>query len=224
MSASSPLAAKDPQERRRRILAAAIEVLEEKGFAGTRIADIAAVAGTSPALVVYHFKTLDGALAEALGSVEDDFYHNVSAATPTNADAIERLRILSYFASVGGPAVGTWALYMEVWVRALRDGGARAMRRAVDTRWRHTLTELITSGIAEGSFTCADPHASALRLAALMDGLAVQAALADMDVPDEEMNRLWLEAAAIELAIKANVPITPLAATEINRNSEQVAP
>ena len=200
MSASSPLAAKDPQERRRRILAAAIEVLEEKGFAGTRIADIAAVAGTSPALVVYHFKTLDGALAEALGSVEDDFYHNVSAATPTNADA------------------------MEVWVRALRDGGARAMRRAVDTRWRHTLTELITSGIAEGSFTCADPHASALRLAALMDGLAVQAALADMDVPDEEMNRLWLEAAAIELAIKANVPITPLAATEINRNSEQVAP
>ena len=69
MSGRSQLAAKDPQERRRRILAAAIEVLEDKGFAGTRIADIAAVAGTSPALVVYHFKTLDGALAEALGSV-----------------------------------------------------------------------------------------------------------------------------------------------------------
>ena len=76
------------------------------------------------------------------------------------------------------------------------------MRHTVDTRWRHTLTELIRSGVAEGSFNCPDPQASALRLAALMDGLAVQAALADMDVPDEEMNRLWLEAAAIELGIE----------------------
>jgi AcrR family transcriptional regulator len=210
MSGRSQLAAKDPQERRRRILAAAIEVLEDKGFAGTRIADIAAVAGTSPALVVYHFKTLDGALAEALGSVEDDFYHNVSAATPPNAGAIEQLRILSYYASVGGPAVGTWALYMEVWVRALRDGGARAMRRAVDARWRHTLTELITAGIDEGVFTCEDPQAAALRLAALMDGLAVQAALADMDVPDEEMNRLWLEAAAIELDVDPRLLLEPI--------------
>ncbi len=217
MSAPAALAAKDPQERRRRILAAAIEVLEDKGFAGTRIADIAAVAGTSPALVVYHFKTLDGALAEALGSVEDDFYHNVSAATPPNADAVERLRILSYFASVGGPAMGTWALYMEVWVRALRDGGARAMRRAVDARWRHTLTELITAGIDEGSFRCVDPPASALRLAALMDGLAVQAALADMDVPDEEMNRLWLEAAAAELGIDRDLLLAPVTIRTSNK-------
>jgi len=72
MSARTSLAAKAPEERRRRILAAAVEVLKDKGFAGARIADVAAVAGTSPALVVYHFKTLDGALAEALGSVEDD--------------------------------------------------------------------------------------------------------------------------------------------------------
>ncbi|MEI6626952.1 MAG: TetR family transcriptional regulator, partial [Thermoleophilia bacterium] len=80
MSARSSLAAKAPEERRRRILAAAVEVLKEKGFAGARIADVASAAGTSAALVVYHFKTLDGALAEALGSVEDDFYDSFSRA------------------------------------------------------------------------------------------------------------------------------------------------
>lgn len=210
MPRSSQLAAKDPLERRRRILSAAIEVLEDKGFAGTRIADIAAVAGTSPALVVYHFKTLDGALAEALGSIEDDFYHNVSAATPPHASAVDRLRILSYFGTIAGPAVGTWALYMEVWVRALRDGGARAMRRAVDARFRHTLTEVIAAGVAESSFTCADPASTAVRLAALMDGLAVQSTLGDMDVSDEEMNRLWLESAALELAIDPALLLAPL--------------
>ena len=84
------------------------------------------------------------------------------------------------------------------------------MRRAVDARWRHTLTELITAGITEGVFTCEDPQAAALRLAALMDGLAVQAALADMDVPDEEMNRLWLEAAAIELRVAPQLLLEPI--------------
>ena len=63
MPPRSSLAPKDPEERRRRILAAAVDVLTEKGFAGTRIADVAAAAGTSPALVVYHFGTLDDLLA-----------------------------------------------------------------------------------------------------------------------------------------------------------------
>ena len=85
MPARSSLAPKDPEERRRRILAAAVDVLTEKGFAGTRIADVAAAAGTSPALVVYHFGTLDGALAEALGSVEDAFYADLAAGTDPDA-------------------------------------------------------------------------------------------------------------------------------------------
>ena len=95
MPARSSLAPKDPEERRRRILAAAVDVLTEKGFAGTRIADIASVAGTSPALVVYHFGSLDGALAEALTTVEDAFYDELAAATPPGADPATRLRVLA---------------------------------------------------------------------------------------------------------------------------------
>ncbi len=201
MSAPTSLAAKAPEERRRRILAAAVEVLKDKGFAGARIADIAAMAGTSPALVVYHFKTLDGALAEALGSVEDDFYDDLSHALPPKASAVERLRVLGELGCDTGPAVGNWALWMEVWVRALRDGQARALRRALDARWRQTLAEVIDVGIDEGAFTCSDPQATVVRLAALMDGLAVQVALRDPDVPEERMSDLWLESAAAELGV-----------------------
>ena len=206
MTARTSLAAKAPAERRRRILAAAVEVLKEKGFSGARIADIAAVAGTSPALVVYHFKTLDGALAEALGSIEDDFYDDLAHTLPPKATALERLRIIGELGCDTGPAVGNWALWMEVWVRALRDGQARALRRALDARWRQTLREVIDTGITEGAFTYADPQASVVRLAALMDGLAVQVALRDPDVPDERMSGLWLEAAAAEIG----VPLTTL--------------
>jgi hypothetical protein len=40
-----------------------------------------------------------------------------------------------------------------------------------------------------------------LRLAALMDGFAVQVALRDPDVPDDRMSELWLESAASEVGV-----------------------
>ena len=42
-----------------------------RGYADTRIADVAEHAGTSPALVIYYFKTRDQLLTEALRYSED---------------------------------------------------------------------------------------------------------------------------------------------------------
>ena len=106
VSTTDELGAKDPAERRRRILAAAVEVLGARGFAGTRVADIAAVAGTSPALIVYHFGSLDGVLAEAVRSVEDDFFDDYDKLLPPDADAVERLRLTGVIGADPGPAVG----------------------------------------------------------------------------------------------------------------------
>lgn len=190
---------KAPEERRRRILAAAVQVLRDKGFAGARIADVAAAAGTSAALVVYHFTTLDGVLVEALSSVEDEFYDELAG--HETEGPVERLRLLGTLGTESGPNVGDWALWMEVWVRALRDEQARALREALDARWRRTLRAVVDSGVEDGSFRCADVAATVLRLAALMDGLAVQVALGDPEVTAEVMTRLWLAAAAGELGL-----------------------
>jgi AcrR family transcriptional regulator len=61
-------------QRREQMLRAALEVIEERGFPETRIADVAARAGTSPALVIYYFKTKDQLLTEALRYAEDSWY------------------------------------------------------------------------------------------------------------------------------------------------------
>jgi AcrR family transcriptional regulator len=201
VSAPDSLGAKDPEERRRRILAAAVEVLIERGFAGTRVADIATVAGTSPALIVYHFGSLDGVLAEAVRSVEDDFFDDYARLVPPGADAVERLRLTGVIGADVGPAVGNWVLWMEIWVRALRDEGTRAIRQSMDARWRGHICEVLEAGVAEGVFTCADPEASAVRLVAVLDGLAVQVSLGDPAVPEDRMTDLWLDAAAVEVGL-----------------------
>ena len=123
----------------------------------------------------------------------------------TDAGAVEQLRALGALACETGPAVGSWALWMEVWVRALHDGQARALSRALDARWKQTLRAVVDEGLWEGVFTCPDPTASVARLASLMDGLAVQVSLRDPDMSAARMTELWLTAAALELGVEPSV-------------------
>jgi AcrR family transcriptional regulator len=199
------LSARAPEARRQLILDAAREVLRERGFAGARVTDIARRAGTSSGLVVYHFGTLSALLAEAVTKVEEDFYADLERRLGEAACPAAKLRYCAEFSAEDGRALGDWVLWMEIWVQAVRDANARATREHLDRRLRETLQGIVEEGRADGTFTCADPAATAARLASLVDGLAVQLALADPAMDPDRMIRLWLQAAALELGVEVEV-------------------
>ena len=60
------------------MLRAAAEIIGERGFSETRIADVARRSDASPALVIYYFGTKDQLLTEALRFSEDLFYADVA--------------------------------------------------------------------------------------------------------------------------------------------------
>jgi AcrR family transcriptional regulator len=202
--AAMTLGPKAPERRRRLIVNAALDVLRERGFAGARMADIASRAGTSPALVAYHFGTLSAVLAEALTVAEDKFYADFAHLLAGKTSAVDKLWTCIELAASGGPAIGDWVLWMEVWVQALRDDQVRRTREQLDRRWRRTLLDVIQQGHSEGLFSCPDPVAASFRLASLMDGLAVQLSLRDPDLTTTRMIQLWRDAAIMELNIKIN--------------------
>ncbi len=193
------LAAKAPDERRRRILAAAIAVLRERGFSGTRVADIATTAGTSPALVLYHFSSLADVLVAALESVEDDYYAELADGVAD--DARDQLVAMGLLSAEGGPAFGDWQLWLEVWVRGLHDERIDALRRLSDLRWRAEIQRVVEAGAAAGEFTVDDPVRTTLRIACLMDGLAIQAVLGGAGLTPDDMATEWLTGTAHELGI-----------------------
>lgn len=193
------LAAKAPDERRRRILAAAIAVLRDRGFSGTRVADIAATAGTSPALVLYHFSSLADVLVAALESVEDDYYARL--AVSNDSEPIDRLVQMAVLSAESGPAFGDWKLWLEVWVRGLHDERIDALRRASDERGRKALLEVLDAGLASGEFTVEDAARTTLRLTSLMDGLAVQAVLGGSGLSPDGLVDEWLTGVAHELGL-----------------------
>lgn len=172
--------------RKPQLLAAAAEVIAERGLAATRISDVAERAGTSAPAVLYWFDSKDELMAAALTWEEDRFYSEVLAKLSNGLTPPERLALF-IDASAGG---GEWILWMEFWSRALRDPEAATTRAELDRRWRAAITEIVRDGQAGGDFGEADPDDVAATLAALLDGLAVQISLEDPEMPPDRMSAL----------------------------------
>ena len=195
------------KDRHQEILDAAARVITERGLAETRIADIAEQAGVSPGLILYYFESKDRLLSEALTFANDQFYLRMSREVrriPSAKDQLRRLIDLSvpgYLQEYG--RLDEWARWIEVWVRALRDPEMGKDREALDQRWRSQIADIVRGGQTSGEFTSTEQTEElALRLAALIDGLAIQVIMNDSQVSPEHMHRTCLEVAARELGFE----------------------
>lgn len=155
------------------LLRTACEVIVRRGLANTRTADVAQAAGVSQALVFYHFATKERLLAQAFTYAAEQDLARLDAVSRSSAPPLVRLRrILKLFAPTGGSSA--WAMWIDGWSEALRSPELEKVSRRLDLRWKEALTEVITAGVADGSFKCEDPDGAAWRIHALIDGLAVQ--------------------------------------------------
>jgi AcrR family transcriptional regulator len=177
--------------RKPQILAAAADVIAERGMAATRISDIAERAGTSGPAVLYWFESRDELLAEALTFAEESFYEELETRLRARDSASDRLVELISSSCAGDD----WVLWMELWARALRDPAMGAARQRLDDRWREQIAAIVREGQRDGEFGGPDPERVALELAALIDGLAVQVTLGDSLVTAEAMRSTCLEVA-----------------------------
>ena len=203
MSTGSPKG----KDRHREILDAAARVITDRGLAETRISDIAEQAGVSPGLILYYFESKDRLLSEALTFANDQFYLRMSREIRRIPSAREQLRRLidlsvpGYLPDYG--RLDEWALWIEVWVRALRDTDMAKDREVLDQRWRSQIADIVRGGQASGEFSSTlDPEDLSLRIAALIDGLAIQVIMNDSLVSSERMHRTMVEVAAQTLGFE----------------------
>ena len=191
------------EERREQILQAALEVIVERGYAETRIADVAERAGTSPALVIYYFKTRDQLLTEAIRYSEDHWYETGTKrleSITTAAGQLAELIGMTCLPDTDPAARSEWLLWLDLWALSPRNPGVATVRRKFDERWRETISSTVLSGQESGEFdTAVDADSFAVTLSALLDGMAVQIALEDPDVPPARAYDLAMRFAAGQL-------------------------
>jgi len=172
-------------QRREQMLRAAIAVIEERGFPETRIADVAARAGTSPALVIYYFKTKDQLLTEALRYAEDAWYEAGTqrmAGITSAARRLEELVAMNFLEELEGEATSSWLLWLDLWAQSVRLPEVATVRQKFDERWRETISSVVLAGQEAGEFGPVDAEDFAVTLSALLDGLAIQVAVREPTV------------------------------------------
>jgi AcrR family transcriptional regulator len=189
--------------RKVQILEAAVHVIGERGFCDTRIADIAARAGTSSALVIYYFESKDRLLAEALSYSEERFFDATARELEAIDNAKDRMIRLIELSCSQSPAdrdwLEEWLVWVDLWALSARDPVVAKDREAMERRWRDTIAGIVRLGQQRKEFAPVDPDDFALRLGALIDGLAVQVVLNDPDVDSRRMFDLCIGHAAREL-------------------------
>jgi AcrR family transcriptional regulator len=158
--------------RREEILRAAATVVSRKGFARARVADVAAELTISPGLIFYHFDSKERLLSEAFAIASDRDLAAMEEAITGPGGYPDRLRTVLRLYQPSGPAQG-WSRDIDAWAEGLYTEEIREVCRRNDARWRSGLQRLVSEGVAAGEFRSDNPKESALRIAVVLDGLAV---------------------------------------------------
>jgi AcrR family transcriptional regulator len=185
--------------RREEILAATEVEVTRRGFARTRVGDVADALGVSTALIFYHFGTKEKLFAEALEHAVNRDLARLDAAVAKASDPVDGVRRILALYSPQGNASG-WTVWVDAWAESLREPEMRAMSRRLDVRWKDVLADQIARGNDAGLFRCADTEAAAWRLSALLDGLAVQV-MVHRNLTKKQLATWVRQSAAQELGI-----------------------
>src|SRR5215208_1305296 len=189
-----------------RILDAACDLIAAEGIDEVRIARVAQRAGASTALVHHYFSTREELLEQALipssEQAGDERFQRPADAEETATEALARG--IAESLPFPGPQEREWVLWVELWLRAVREPALRGVAARLYGRYRDWLASLIRAGIESGEFRSdADPEAFADLAMALLDGTGIRALIDDPEMDVERARALVAERLAAELGLES---------------------
>ena len=178
-----------PSDTADRILEAACELIAEDGIDEVRIARVAQRAGASTSLVHHYFSTREELLEQALvhsfeQAGDERFGEDGRAPAGTAVEALAAA-IRESLPYPGGQR-REWVLWVELWLRAVREPDLRPVAARMYERYRAWMAEVIAAGRRERRVRAPTSTSSGVAdlAVALLDGAGVRALLEDpaMDV------------------------------------------
>lgn len=191
------------EERRAEILEVTCQVVIERGFAATRVSDVANKLGVSTGLIHYHFDSKQQLLAEAFQHAARQEMASLEADLASAPNDIAKLdRVLENYTPGQGDL--DWLLWIDSWGEALRNPAMKKISQELDVEATALIERVIREGVASGVFVCPDPSGTSWRLAALLDGLGIQLTVHDGVITRDELLRHVRGVALTELGLPAD--------------------
>ncbi|MFF1446055.1 TetR/AcrR family transcriptional regulator [Streptomyces sp. NPDC058295] len=162
------------------VLAAAMEMIAERGLEKLTMAGLGREVGMSSGHLLYYFHSKDELLLRTLEWSEGRLGAERARLLARAAPARERLDAYVDLYVPDGHRDPHWTLWLEVWNRsqnAAVDADARDRQAAIEGAWHRDLVALLAEGVSRGEFRRVDPDRFAARLRALLDGFSIHVAI-----------------------------------------------
>lgn len=206
MPRTGPAGQARSEARRVELLHAAALTLVDRGYGDTRIAEVAARANVSTALLIYYFGTREQMLVESLRLAESNFYAEADTQMRNAHSAFDRLeRLVSICLMEDEQGRTLRGLWLEYWSQAQRHPDVARSRAAHDAQWRDLIAHVVREGQFNGEVdSSVDARTFAMALAGLLDGLSVQVGLDDPEVRPPVAYALAMDFISSRLSNPAN--------------------
>ncbi|MET7454938.1 TetR/AcrR family transcriptional regulator [Streptomyces sp. NPDC005574] len=167
---------------REHVLAAAMEMIAERGLEQLTMAALGREVGMSSGHLLYYFRSKDELLLRTLEWSEGRLGAERGRLLTTAATARARLDAYVDLYVPDGHRDPHWTLWLEVWNRsqyaaAAADADARDRQAAIEGAWHRDLVALLAEGASRGEFRPVDADRFAARLRALLDGFSIHVAI-----------------------------------------------
>ncbi|MEU6070900.1 MULTISPECIES: TetR/AcrR family transcriptional regulator [Streptomyces] len=163
---------------REEVLAAAMDMIAERGLEKLTMAALGRAVGMSSGHLLYYFRSKDELLLQALEWSEGRLGAERGRLLMRGAPAPERLDAYVDLYIPDGHRDPHWTLWLEVWNRSQNAADdARDRQAAIEGAWHRDLVALLAEGISRGEFRPVDADRFAARLRALLDGFSIHVAV-----------------------------------------------
>jgi AcrR family transcriptional regulator len=170
----------DKDEKRRKILKAAMKVFAKEGVKAAKVADIAVEAGVGKGTIYEYFRSRDEMLVQAFYLALEQMRLEIQAALEKLTDPAEKVKTMlrvSWDSFLQFPE-DTVAVFLDFWSEGIRRRGSSDETsiglKAFYAEYRDALAAVLQEGIDRGCFRPMNPGAVASSLMALIDGLLLQ--------------------------------------------------
>lgn len=181
--------------RRAQILRAARACIVKLGYERATVRDVAEEAKVSTGTIVHYFGDKDTMLEAALLDKVQDTGIAFRAALTGAQSAWERLeRLVNASLPETAEVRDEWRLWLTFWGEVTRNERLRAVSEKQHQRWTRFLARIIAAGSSSGEFAPVDPALTAIQMAALIDGLAIQTTLQNPALSPAQMRQICLSA------------------------------
>jgi AcrR family transcriptional regulator len=159
-------------ESKNHILATALAVFAEKGFAKASMNDIVRASGLSKGGVYWHFKSKD----DLITAIFDHFFvEQLALLDEMLAGEGTAVAKLTQLASIAGQSVAAMASQfptpLEFYALAAREAGLQTLLQTHFQNYEAEIASLVEQGIANGELRSVDSQAAAKTIIALFEGL-----------------------------------------------------